>query len=270
VIGDGEAETGPLAASWHSTKLLNPRRDGAVLPILHLNGFKIANPTVLARVPEADLASLLRGYGYAPHFVEGDDPPIVHQALAASLETVLADIRAIQARARTSPNNAPVELSRWPMIVLKTPKGWTGPKFVDGLPVEGAWRSHQVPLTGFDNPDHVTKLQDWLLSYRPRELFDAQGKFREEYAAIAPTGHNEPARLAMEMYVYAVRKQIAAMVAALEGVDLLVFTGGIGESDAEARGEICDGLRWLGPHNVRVLAASEEEQIARHAIRLTR
>jgi len=189
VIGDGEAETGPLAASWHSNKFLNPRQDGAVLPILHLNGFKIANPTLLARIPEADLASLLRGYGHEPHFVEGNDPPIVHQALAAALDTVLADIRAIQARARTGPQDAPVELPRWPMIVLRTPKGWTGPKFVDGLPVEGTWRAHQVPLTGFDNPDHVTQLQDWMLSYRPRELFDAQGKLREKYAAIAPTGH---------------------------------------------------------------------------------
>ena len=189
VIGDGEAETGPLATSWHSNKFLNPRRDGAVLPILHLNGFKIANPTVLARISHEELAELLRGYGYEPRFVEGDDPPLVHQALAAAMDATLADIRAIQAAARALPAGETPERPRWPMIVLKTPKGWTGPKFVDGLPVEGTWRAHQVPLTGFDNPEHLAMLQDWMLSYKPRELFDEHGKFRDEYAAIAPTGH---------------------------------------------------------------------------------
>jgi xylulose-5-phosphate/fructose-6-phosphate phosphoketolase len=189
VVGDGEAETGPLAASWHSNKFLNPRSDGAVLPILHLNGFKIANPTVLARIGREELTQLLSGYGYEPHFVEGDDPPLVHQQLAATLDKVLADIRAIQAAARTTPAGEAPERPRWPMIVLKTPKGWTGPKFVDGLPVEGTWRAHQVPLTDFDNPEHLAQLQDWMLSYRPRELFDEHGKFREVFAAIAPTGH---------------------------------------------------------------------------------
>ena len=189
VIGDGEAETGPLATSWHSNKFLNPRRDGAVLPILHLNGFKIANPTVLARISHEELAELLRGYGYEPRFVEGDDPPLVHQALAAAMDATLADIRAIQTTARALPAGETPERPRWPMIVLKTPKGWTGPKFVDGLPVEGTWRAHQVPLTGFDNPEHLAMLQDWMLSYKPRELFDEHGKFRDEYAAIAPTGH---------------------------------------------------------------------------------
>jgi xylulose-5-phosphate/fructose-6-phosphate phosphoketolase len=189
VIGDGEAETGPLAASWHSNKFLNPRHDGAVLPILHLNGFKIANPTVLARIGRDELAALLRGYGYDPHFVEGDDPRVVHQDLAATLDRVLTDIRAIQAEARSAPEGAPIERARWPMIVLKTPKGWTGPKFVDGLPVEGTWRAHQVPLSDFDNPEHLQQLQDWMLSYRPRELFDEHGKFREALARLAPTGH---------------------------------------------------------------------------------
>ena len=189
VIGDGEAETGPLAASWHSNKFLNPRRDGAVLPILHLNGFKIANPTVLARIPRADLVALLRGYGYEPHCVEGDEPAEVHQALAAAFDAVLGKLHAIQGAARAAPAGAPIGMPRWPMVVLRTPKGWTGPKVVDGLPVEGTWRAHQVPLTGFENPDHVTLLQDWMLSYRPRELFDENGKFREALAAIAPTGH---------------------------------------------------------------------------------
>ena len=189
VIGDGEAETGPLAASWHSNKFLNPRSDGAVLPILHLNGFKIANPTVLARISREELTGLLRGYGYEPQFVEGDDPPLVHQALAAALDGALADIRAIQASARGLAAGETPERPRWPMIVLKTPKGWTGPKFVDGLPVEGTWRAHQVPLEGFDNPEHLAQLQEWMLSYRPRELFDEHGKFRDDYAEIAPTGH---------------------------------------------------------------------------------
>ena len=187
VIGDGEAETGPLATSWHSNKFLNPRTDGAVLPILHLNGFKIANPTVLARISREELTQLLQGYGYEPHFVEGDDPALVHQALAAALDTVLAKIRAIQAAARA--DRAPVVRPRWPMIVLKTPKGWTGPRFVDGLPVEGTWRAHQVPIADMSKSEHVEQLQQWMLSYRPRELFDEQGRLREELAALAPTGH---------------------------------------------------------------------------------
>jgi xylulose-5-phosphate/fructose-6-phosphate phosphoketolase len=188
VIGDGEAETGPLAASWHSNKFLNPARDGAVLPILHLNGFKIANPTVLARIGREELTELMRGYGYEPHFVAGDEPAVVHQDLAATMDRVLADIRAIQATARAEGAGEPAR-PRWPMIVFQTPKGWTGPKFVDGLPVEGTWRAHQVPLTGFDNPEHLAMLQDWLLSYRPRELFDEHGKFQDVFAQLAPTGH---------------------------------------------------------------------------------
>ncbi len=194
VVGDGEAETGALAASWHSNKFLNPARDGAVLPILHLNGFKIANPTVLARIGRDELTSLLSGYGHEAYFVEGDDPALVHQALAAALDMALAQIQAIQAAAR-APAGAPGSPSlprpprpRWPMIVLRTPKGWTGPKVVDGRPVEGTWRSHQVPIADFRNPDHLVQLEAWLQSYRPQELFDAHGQFRAELAALAPTG----------------------------------------------------------------------------------
>ncbi len=189
VVGDGEAETGALAASWHSNKFLNPARDGAVLPILHLNGYKIANPTVLARISRQELTDLLRGYGHEPHFVEGDDPALVHQALAGTLDQVLARIRAIQSEARALPATQTPVRPRWPMIVLCTPKGWTGPKFVDGKPVEGTWRSHQVPIAGFKTPDHVRQLEDWLKSYRPQELFDNQGKLLEELADLAPTGH---------------------------------------------------------------------------------
>ncbi|MDQ6687331.1 MAG: phosphoketolase family protein [Actinomycetota bacterium] len=186
VIGDGEAETGPLAASWHSNKFLNPVSDGAVLPVLHLNGYKIANPTVLARIPEAELAALMRGYGYEPHFVGGDDPMTVHAQLAATLDRVLDDIATIQrdARERTGAQRVP-----WPMIVLRTPKGWTGPKEVDGLPVEGTWRAHQVPLAETrTNSGHRAQLEEWMRSYRPDELFDANGQLIAELQALAPVG----------------------------------------------------------------------------------
>jgi xylulose-5-phosphate/fructose-6-phosphate phosphoketolase len=186
VVGDGEAETGPLAASWHSTKFLNPVRDGAVLPILHLNGWKIANPTLLARMDEDELRSLFRGYGYTPYFVEGDDPRLMHSSMAATLDTALDDIQSIQRQARTT---GFTERPRWPMIVLRTPKGWTGPKVVDGLPVEGTWRSHQVPLSGLRNhPDHLRILEEWMLSYRPNELFDEGGSLVAGLASLAPRG----------------------------------------------------------------------------------
>ena len=188
VIGDGEAETGPLAASWHSNKFLNPARDGAVLPILHLNGFKIANPTVLARIPREELRALLRGYGHEPHFVEGDDPMLVHQRLAEVMDTVLAQIEGIQKDARSLAANDVPQRPRWPMIVLRTPKGWTGPKMVDGQPVEGTWRAHQVPIAHVGERNHLQLLDDWLRSYKPEELFDADGTFREEFASLAPTG----------------------------------------------------------------------------------
>src|SRR5918999_402943 len=162
VIGDGEAETGPLAASWHSNKFLNPARDGAVLPILHLNGYKIAGPTILARIPEGELRALLEGYGYAPRFVAGSEPEAMHQAMAATLDEVVAEIHAIQNRARAEGNGT---RPRWPMIVLRTPKGWTGPREVDGVPVEGTYRSHQVPLAGLaQRPDHLAALETWLRS----------------------------------------------------------------------------------------------------------
>lgn len=186
VIGDGEAETGPLATSWHSNKMLNPARDGAVLPILHLNGYKIANPTLLARIPEEELDSLLRGYGHRPITVAGDEPAAVHRALAAALDEAFDEIAAIQRAART---DGVGERPRWPMIVLRTPKGWTGPKTVDGLEVEGTWRSHQVPLPGTrDNAEHRTQLEEWLRGYRPEELFDETGRLRPELRAQAPDG----------------------------------------------------------------------------------
>ncbi|MFH8438477.1 phosphoketolase [Streptomyces sp. NPDC018007] len=186
VVGDGEAETGPLAASWHANKFLDPVHDGAVLPILHLNGYKIANPTVLARIPEDELDRLLRGYGHDPLFVTGDDPAAVHRALAAAMDTALDRIGAYQRAAR---EDGAVERPRWPMIVLRTPKGWTGPEEVDGLPVENTWRSHQVPLSGVrDDPDHLRQLEAWLRSYRPEELFDADGRPTERVLACVPEG----------------------------------------------------------------------------------
>ncbi|MGV0585189.1 phosphoketolase family protein [Mycobacteroides chelonae] len=186
VIGDGEAETGPLAASWHSNKFLNPTTDGAVLPILHLNGYKIANPTVLARIPELDLQSLLSGYGYDPCTVSGDDPVEVHQKLAAAFEWAFDRIAAIQQGFRQEQTAG---LPRWPLIVLRTPKGWTGPKTVEDLPVEGTWRSHQVPLSECrTNPSQLTQLADWMESYRPDELFDDDGALRPEVAELAPHG----------------------------------------------------------------------------------
>ena len=188
VIGDGEAETGPLATSWHSNKFLNPAHDGAVLPILHLNGYKIAGPTVLARISEDELDQLFRGYGYTPYVVAGDDPPLVHQQLAATLDAVLDDIGRIQRQARASGSDGS-HRPRWPMIVLRTPKGWTGPREVDGKPVEGTWRSHQVPLAElFDRPEHVRLLEQWMRSYRPQELFDERGRLRPELAELAPRG----------------------------------------------------------------------------------
>jgi xylulose-5-phosphate/fructose-6-phosphate phosphoketolase len=184
VIGDGEAETGPLAAAWHSNKFLNPATDGAVLPILHLNGYKIANPTLLARIPHAELDSLLTGYGYQPYFVEGDEPEAMHQLMAATLDAVIEDIHAIQRDART---NGVKTRARWPMIVLRTPKGWTGPKEVDGKKTEGSWRSHQVPFGEIAaNPKHLELLDQWLRSYRPAELFDEHGALKPELAALAP------------------------------------------------------------------------------------
>jgi xylulose-5-phosphate/fructose-6-phosphate phosphoketolase len=186
VVGDGEAETGPLATSWHSNKFLDPARDGAVLPVLHLNGYKIANPTVLARIPHKELHALLEGYGYRPLFVEGSEPEAMHELMAATLDEALDEIAAIQTHARQSGQSA---RPRWPLIVLRTPKGWTGPKEVDGLPAEGSFRSHQVPLSDTrTNPEHRAALEVWLHSYRPHELFGEDGVLRAEIAALAPEG----------------------------------------------------------------------------------
>ncbi|HVK03647.1 MAG TPA: phosphoketolase family protein [Armatimonadaceae bacterium] len=185
VVGDGEAETGPLAASWHANKFLNPVHDGAVLPILHLNGYKIANPTVLARLPREELESLLIGYGHRPYFVEGDDPAVMHQRIAATLDAVLDEIAAIQKRAREG--NGAGERPVWPMVVLRTPKGWTGPEVVDGKQVEGTSRSHQVPVSETrSNAEHRKILEDWMRSYRPEELFDEAGRLRSDLATLAP------------------------------------------------------------------------------------
>ena len=186
VVGDGEAETGPLAGSWHCNKFLNPARDGAVLPILHLNGYKIANPAVLARMTDEKLTQLFSGYGYKPFFVEGHDPHVVHQLMAQTMDTVLDEIHAIQEAARSGKVST---LPVWPMIILRTPKGWTGPKIVDGKPVEGTCRAHQVPIADFaKKPEHLIQLEEWMKSYRPEELFDENGKLVVELAELAPAG----------------------------------------------------------------------------------
>src|SRR5499427_7959125 len=186
VVGDGEAETGALATSWHSNKFLNPATDGAVLPFLHLNGYKIANPTVLARISREELDQLLRGYGHTPYYVEGDDPETMHQLMASTLDTAVEEIRGIQTAAR---RGGRAGRPRWPMIVLRSPKGWTGPKEVDGKKVEGYWRSHQVPMGEMhENPRHVKLLEEWMKSYRPQELFDAGGRLKPELAELAPKG----------------------------------------------------------------------------------
>src|SRR5581483_482763 len=185
VVGDGEAETGPAATGWHGNKFLNPVRDGCVLPILHLNGYKIANPCFLARIPHDELQKLFEGYGYKPYFVEGHEPLKMHQAMAATLDAVVSEIRAIQRQARTKGFSG---RPTWPMIILRSPKGWTGPKEVDGRKTEDYWRSHQVPISDMDKPEHIRLLEAWMKSYRPEELFDANGTFQSELAALAPAG----------------------------------------------------------------------------------
>ena len=187
IVGDGEAETGPCATSWHSNKFLNPLHDGAVLPILHLNGYKIANPTVLGRMPDSEIRDLFRGFGHEPLFVEGDDPKLMHQAMADAFDVAFASIRSIQQHARDG--RKAIERPRWPMIVLRSPKGWTGPKEVDGKKVEGFWRAHQVPVAGCrENPAHLKILEDWMRSYEPEKLFDANGALVPELQALAPEG----------------------------------------------------------------------------------
>jgi xylulose-5-phosphate/fructose-6-phosphate phosphoketolase len=186
VVGDGEAETGALAASWHSNKFLNPARDGAILPILHLNGYKIANPTILARMTDAELTQLFTGYGYKAYFVEGHEPDVMHPLMAATLDMVVAEIHEIQRKARVE---GETDRPTWPLIILRSPKGWTGPRVVDGKPIEDTWRSHQVPLSELaTKPGHIKLLEEWMKSYRPEELFDAKGKLIQELAELAPTG----------------------------------------------------------------------------------
>src|SRR5437899_2245322 len=186
VVGDGESETGPLAASWHSNKFLNPARDGAVLPILHLNGYKIANPTVLGRLGDDQLIHLFTGYGYKPYFVEGNEPEAMHQLMAATIDRVVEEIHLIQEETRAKVSG---KLPVWPMIILRSPKGWTGPKFVDGEPVEGTWRAHQVPVADFERkPEHLKILEDWLKSYHAETLFDEKGRLIPELAELAPKG----------------------------------------------------------------------------------
>src|SRR5712672_4228075 len=186
VVGDGEAETGPLATSWHSNKFLNPLTDGVVLPILHLNGYKIANPCVLARVTHEELDQLFRGYGYTPIFVEGSEPAKMHRLMAAALDRAVNEIQRVQNNARS---NGKVERPRWPMIILRSPKGWTCPKEIDGKRAEGFWRSHQVPMGEMhEKPGHIKILEQWMKSYRPQELFDSNGRFKPELAELAPKG----------------------------------------------------------------------------------
>ncbi len=251
VVGDGEAETAALAASWHSNKFLNPVTDGAVLPVLHLNGYKIANPTVLARIPETELAALLRGYGHDPFFVEGDDPTSVHQALAATLDEVLDRIGDFQDAARTGARNT---RPAWPMIVLRTPKGWTGPKTVDGLAVEGTWRAHQVPLAQTrTDAGHRDLLEQWLRSYRPEELFDAEGRLVGQLQALAPRGelrmsaspHANGGVLLRELILPDFRDY--AVDVAQPGVESSSATGMLGEFLRDVITANPDNFRLMGP-----------------------
>jgi xylulose-5-phosphate/fructose-6-phosphate phosphoketolase len=231
VVGDGEAETGPLATSWHSNKFLNPATDGAVLPILHLNGYKIANPTVLARIPHAELEELFRGYGYEPFTLEGDEPALMHPQAAAVFDTILDRIAAIQTVARDqAQQNKTLERPAWPILILRTPKGWTGPKFVDGKPVENTWRAHQVPLDGIQrNPEHLRQLEEWMRGYRPEELFDAKGALRADLAEIAPKG-----KLRMGMNAHANGGLLLQPLKVPNFRDFAVKIEGRGQADVES------------------------------------
>ena len=246
VVGDGEAETGPLATSWHSNKFLNPLTDGAVLPILHQNGYKIANPTILARIPHAELESLMRGYGYEPFTLEGDDPAVMHQQAAAVFDTMLDRIAAIQKAAREDGSTA---RPAWPMLILRTPKGWTGPKFVDGKPVEGTWRAHQVPLAEiFEKPEHLRMLDEWMRSYKPEELFNEKGHFREDLAQIAPKGN-----LRMGMNAHANGGLLLKPLKVPNFRDFAVKIEGRGQADVES-------TRVLGQLLHAVMQANKDQK----------
>jgi xylulose-5-phosphate/fructose-6-phosphate phosphoketolase len=239
VVGDGEAETGPLATSWHGNKFLNPATDGAVLPILHLNGYKIANPTVLARISHEELESLMRGYGYEPFTLEGDDPLTMHQQAAAVFDKIFDRIAEIQKAARAA--SGPIERPAWPMLILRTPKGWTGPKFVDGKPVEGTWRAHQVPLSEiYEKPEHLRQLDEWMRSYKPEELFDDKGAFRSELAELAPRG-----RRRMGMNVHANGGLLLEPLKIPNFRDYAVKIDGRGQKDVESTrilGQLLHGI----------------------------
>ena len=252
VVGDGEAETGPLAASWHSNKFLNPAHDGAVLPILHLNGYKIAGPTVLARIPHDELESLFIGYGYRPYFVEGDDPATMHRQMAATLDAVVADIKKIQRAARTK---GFTKRPRWPMIVLRSPKGWTGPKVVDGKQAEGTFRSHQVPMGDMSRPGHVKLLEQWMKSYRPEELFDRTGQLFPELADLAPTGERR-----MSANPHANGGLLLHDLRLPDFRDYAVKVQKPGAVDGEAtrvQGEFIRDVVKSNPHNFRVFSPDE-------------
>jgi xylulose-5-phosphate/fructose-6-phosphate phosphoketolase len=250
VVGDGEAETGPLATSWHGNKFLNPATDGAVLPILHLNGYKIANPTVLARIPHAELESLMRGYGYEPFTLEGDDPMTMHQQAAAVFDKIFDRIAEIQKSAREAMSKGKtIERQAWPMLIMRTPKGWTGPKFVDGKPVENTWRAHQVPFSEIrEKPDHLRLLEDWMRSYKPEELFDEKGAFRAELAEIAPKG-----RRRMGMNAHANGGLLLAALKMPNFRDFAVKIEGRGQKDVES-------TRVLGQFLHGVMEANKDQK----------
>ncbi|UCV07186.1 phosphoketolase [Dechloromonas denitrificans] len=252
VVGDGEAETGPLATSWHSNKFLNPVHDGAVLPILHLNGYKIAGPTVLARIPHDELEALFRGYGYTPYFVEGDDPLEMHQQMAATLDRAVAHIQAIQHDARS---NGFTERPAWPMIILRSPKGWSGPKEVDGKPTENTFRSHQVPMGDMSQPGHVQILEDWLQSYRPQELFDENGRLRAELADLAPQGNRR-----MGANPHANGGLLLRDLRLPDYRDYAIQVpqpGGVKAEATRAQGEFIRDVVRLNPHTFRIFSPDE-------------
>ncbi len=251
-IGDGEAETGPLATSWHSNKFLNPAADGAVLPILHLNGYKIAGPTVLARIPPAELDALLTGYGYKPYFVEGHDPDAMHQRMASVMDQAMDEIHAIQRAARSEGVGT---RPRWPMIVLRSPKGWTGPRQVDGVQIEGTFRAHQVPMGEMSRPEHVQVLEEWMRSYAPQELFDEHGCLREQIAAQAPTGQRR-----MSANPHANGGELLRDLKIRDFRDYAVDVPSPGATIAEAtrvQGQLIRDVIVDNPHNFRVFSPDE-------------